>query len=104
MPNATALKEMSDEINSESEYETLGRDLFSPNNIGHNSMKMQHHSSGPRSSLLRNVFNSTKSREFMTSISGGRSCEGADMEFTLNEYRPGDYSSPHSDFRQLRST
>ena len=96
---------MSDEINSESEYETPEeQDLFSPNNIGHNSMKMQHHSSGPRSSLLRNVFNSIKSREFMTSISGGRSCEGDRMEFTLNEYRPGDYSSPHSDFRQLRST
>ncbi|EJK76985.1 hypothetical protein THAOC_01215 [Thalassiosira oceanica] len=102
--NATALKEKIDDINSESEvYEDPGL-LFSPNNVGHNSMKMQHHSNGPRSSLLRNVFNNTKSREFMTKISGGRSCEGNQMEFTLNEYRSGDFSSPHSDFRQLRST
>ena len=54
------------------------------------------------SQKIVDIFNSTKTRELMTSVSG-RSCMGHDAGFKLSEFKPGDHICPHTDFHDRES-
>ncbi|EJK53755.1 hypothetical protein THAOC_26737, partial [Thalassiosira oceanica] len=59
------------------------------------------------SQKIVDIFNSTKTRELVTRVSG-RSCMGHDAEFRVSDFKPGDHISHHTDFHNknadLRST
>lgn len=76
---------------------------FNPANPGHNSIKHKANAESYSKKLreVMTMFNSSSTREFMASVSG-RPCSGT-PELPVSEYRHGEYSSPHTDFKNMLS-